>query len=148
LELARHYGVDRTVRVDRGDPRACLEDLRAGAPEGYDAVIEATGALAVTELCVPLTRDGGTVLIYGMAGEEQTVALHPYEVFRRELTIKGSFAQTHCFDRALLALRSGRVRTDGIVTNQFPLTGYAQALTALRDDRSCLKAAIVPRAAA
>ena len=70
--------------------------------------------------------------------------LHPYEVFRRELTVKGSFAQTHCFDRALAVLRSGRVRTEGIVTHSFGLEDYGRALGALRDDRTCMKAAIVP----
>jgi threonine dehydrogenase-like Zn-dependent dehydrogenase len=35
----------------------------------------------------------------------------PYDVFRRELTIKGSFAQQFSFDRALAYLRSGRVDT-------------------------------------
>ena len=53
------------------------------APEGYDVVIEATGAIAVGELCLPLARDGGTVLIYGMADEQALLALHPYEIFRR-----------------------------------------------------------------
>ena len=79
-----------------------------------------------------------------MANETDVLPVHPYEVFRRELTIKGSFAQTHCFDRALLELRSGRVRTDGIVTNQFPLEEYGRGLGSLRDNGSCLKAAIVP----
>jgi D-arabinitol dehydrogenase (NADP+) len=144
LELARHYGVDRTVRIDRANPAGSLADLRSEAPDGYDAVIEATGAVPVAEMCLTLTRDGGTVLLYGMAGEEETMGLRPYEVFKRELTIKGSFAQTHCFDRALLALRTGRVRTDGIVTNLFPLNDFGQALNAVRDDRSCLKAAIIP----
>ena len=144
LELARHYGVDRTVRMDRSDPGGCVDELRSQAPDGYDAVIEATGAVSVAGLCVPLARDGGTVLIYGMANETDVLPVHPYEVFRRELTIKGSFAQTHCFDRALLELRSGRVRTDGIVTNQFPLEEYGRGLGSLRDNGSCLKAAIVP----
>ena len=72
-----------------------------GAPDGYDVVVEATGAAAVGEMCVPLVRDGGTVLIYGMADEDGLLPVHPYEMFRRELTVKGSFAQTHCFDRAL-----------------------------------------------
>ena len=58
--------------------------------------------------------------------------------------MKGSFAQTHCFDRALGVLRSGRVRTDGIVTHEFGLGDYGRALEALRDDPSCMKAAIVP----
>jgi D-arabinitol dehydrogenase (NADP+) len=144
LALARHFGVDRTVRLERAEPGTSVAQLRAAAPEGYDAVIEATGALSVAELCVPLARDGGTVLIYGMTAEKEVLHVYPYEVFRRELTIKGSFAQVHCFDRALLALRSGRVRTTGIVTNRFALGDYGRALEALGTDRSCLKAAIIP----
>jgi D-arabinitol dehydrogenase (NADP+) len=144
LALARTYGIDKTVQIDRGDPGASLPTLRDNAPDGYHVVVEATGAVAVGEMCLPLTRDGGTVLIYGMADESAVLAVHPYEVFRRELTVKGSFAQTHCFDRALGVLRSGRVRTEGIVTHEFHLEDYGRALEALREDRSCMKAAIVP----
>jgi len=144
LALARSYGVDKTVRIDRVDPGASLATLRDIAPEGYDIVVEATGAVAVGELCLPLIRHGGTVLIYGMAEEKAVLPFHPYDVFRRELTVKGSFAQTHCFDRSLAVLRSGRVRTEGIVTHEFRLDKYDSALEALRNDASCLKAAIVP----
>jgi D-arabinitol dehydrogenase (NADP+) len=146
LALAREYGVDSTVQIDRASPGASLDALRGGAPDGYDVVVEATGALAVGELCLPLTRDGGTVLIYGMADEKAVLSVHPYEIFRRELTVKGSFAQTHCFDRALGVLRSGRVQTEGIVTHQFHLDAYDRALEALRNDPSCMKAVIVPGA--
>ena len=89
MELARNYGTDRTVRIERTNPRAVLDVLRADGTDGYDAVIEATGALSVAEMCVPLTRDGGTVLKYGMAGEEGARAIRPYDVSKRELTIKG-----------------------------------------------------------
>jgi len=144
LALAREYGVDTTVQIDRANPRASLAALRDGAPDGYDVVIEATGAIAVNELCLPLVRDGGTVLIYGMADENAAVSIRPYEIFRRELTVKGSFAQTHCFDRALGVLRSGRVHTNGIVTHQFHLGEYDRALEALQNDPSCMKPVIVP----
>ena len=144
LALARAYGVDKTVRINKADPGASLADLRNHAPDGYDVVVEATGAAAVGEMCVPLVRDGGTVLIYGMADENVLLPIHTYEVFRRELTVKGSFAQTHCFDRALAVLRSGRVRTEGIVTHRFDLGDYARALEALRSEPTCMKAAIVP----
>jgi D-arabinitol dehydrogenase (NADP+) len=144
LDLARAYGVDETVRVDRGDPAASLAHLRDLADLGFDVVIEATGSTAVAVQCLPLVKDGGTMLVYGMAGEEDTIPLSPYDVFRRELTIKGSFAQTHCFDRALGALRSGRVRTEGILTHRFGLDGYGDALEALRSDPTCLKSAIEP----
>jgi D-arabinitol dehydrogenase (NADP+) len=144
LELARAYGVDETVQVDRADPSAAIDRLRSMAPQGYDVVVDATGAEGIIEQCPGLLKDGGTFLVYGMAAEDVRVPFSPYEVFRRELTIKGSFAQTHCFDRALAVLRSGRVRTDGIVTHSFPLDAFGEALEALRSDPACLKAVIVP----
>ena len=133
LELARSFGVDETVRIDRVDPDPALEQLRTLAPEGFDIVVDATGAAAIVERCLPLVKIGGTFMIYGMADEEARVPFSPYDIFRRELTIKGSFAQTHCFDRAIAYLRSGRVRTEGIVTHRFSLDSYGEALGALRD---------------
>lgn len=144
LELARAYEVDETVQIERGSLSESVAHLRELAPLGFDVVVDATGAPAIIEPCLSLTKDGGTVLVYGMAGESDRVSWSPYEIFRRQLTIKGSFAQTHCFDRALAVLRSGRVKTEGMLTHCLPLDEYGSALEALRSDRSCLKAAIIP----
>jgi D-arabinitol dehydrogenase (NADP+) len=144
LDLARSYGVDETVRLDRSDPLAGMQEMGRLAPEGFDVVVEATGAVPVLERAVGLTKIGGTLMVYGMANAEDRLAVSPYEIFRRELTIKGSFAQTHCFDRAIALLRSGRVRTDGILTHRFGLDDFGEALQALSSDPTCLKSAIVP----
>lgn len=128
LELARAFGVDETVLLSRTDPDPGFAALARLAPSGFDVVVEATGSAQVLARCTALTRMGGTVLVYGMADESDTVAFSPYELFSRELTVKGSFAQTHCFDRALLALRTGRVRTEGIVTDVHGLDGFGAAL--------------------
>ncbi len=144
LDLARAYGIDETLQVDRSDPDAAIRTLQGMAPEGFDVVIDATGATSIVERCLPLTKIGGTFLVYGMSDEDASVPFSPYDIFRRELTIKGSFAQTHCFDRALTYLRTGRVQTEGIITHTFGLDDFGTALDALRNDPSCLKAAIVP----
>ena len=144
LDLARSYGVDETIQMDRSDPDAAIRRLRGLAPEGFDVVVDATGATSVIGRCLPITKTGGTFMVYGMADEDARVPFSPYDIFKRELTIKGSFAQTHCFDRALAYLRSGRVRTDGIITHTFGLGAFGDALQALRSDPACLKAAIVP----
>ncbi len=143
LEIAARHGADETVLMDRERPAAATERLRELAPEGFDVVIDATGAVAVLEQCVPLTRDGGTVFVYGMADEADRLTVSPYEVFRRELVIKGSFSQAYSFDRALQALRTGRVSTDGIITHRFDLDEYADALAAVHD-RRCVKAVVRP----
>jgi D-arabinitol dehydrogenase (NADP+) len=131
LDLAESFGVDRTVLVDREDPAGTAEKLRALAPKGYDVAIDATGSAGIMQYLPGLVRDNGTVFIYGMADEDARVSWSPYEIFRRQLTVKGSFAQIDCFDRSLAYLRSGRVKTEGIVTDRFPLDDYEKALAAL-----------------
>lgn len=143
LELAAAHGADHTVQVDRADPSAASARLRELAPDGFDIVVDATGSTDVLAQCVPLTRDGGTVLVYGMATESAQWSVSPYEIYRRELTIKGSFSQAFSFDRAVAALRSGRVRTSGIVTHRFGLEQYGDALAALAHS-GCIKAVVRP----
>jgi D-arabinitol dehydrogenase (NADP+) len=141
LETAEALGVDRTVQIDRRDAEANLRLLRERSPrgDGYDVVVEATGSTAVGDICVPLTRNGGTVLIYGVTRNEDLVRFHPFDVFRREITIKGSFAEITSFAAAIDAMRSGRVRTAGMITHRFGLDDYGKALDALANDPTAHK---------
>jgi D-arabinitol dehydrogenase (NADP+) len=143
LDIAAARGATATVLLDRSDPGATSGTLRELAGPGFDVVIDATGALPVLEQAIPLTRVGGTVFVYGMTAEAARWAVPPYDVFRRELTIKGSFAQQFAFDRALGALRGGQVDTEGMITHRFTLEQYAEALEAVADS-SCVKAVITP----
>lgn len=144
LDLARELGADETVLLDRTDPASAMVRLRDLAPDGFDIVVDATGAIGVLRQCVPLARDGGTVFCYGMAPEQEQLTIRPYEIFRRELTVKGSFAQAFSFDRALRALRTGRVRGDSMVTHHFDLGSYATALDTVAHDHACIKAVLHP----
>jgi D-arabinitol dehydrogenase (NADP+) len=133
LELARELGIDETVQLDRNDPDAAEGTLRALAPKGFDAVVEATGSTAVFELAVRLTATGGTVLVYGLAGEDATAKVFPYEIFARELTIKGSYAQAFTMKRAVDILKSGAIRTEGIVTEVVGFEDFERGLANLHD---------------
>jgi D-arabinitol dehydrogenase (NADP+) len=143
LALATEYGVDRTVRITR-DAEQTLETLRGLSPDGFDVAIDVTGAPSVVQRLPDLVRVDGTVFVYGMCDAEDRVQWSPYDIFRRQLTVKGSFAQVNCFDRSLAMLRSGRVRTDGLITHRFALEQYGDALDALASDPTCLKAVVAP----
>jgi D-arabinitol dehydrogenase (NADP+) len=97
-------------------------------------VVEATGRTAVGNICLPLTRNGGTVLVYGVTRPDERLSVSPFEMFRREITIKGSFAEMTSFGAAIAALRTGRVRTDGIISHRFSLDEYGKALDTLASD--------------
>jgi D-arabinitol dehydrogenase (NADP+) len=145
LDRAAALGLDQRVQISRDDADGNLEKLLdASGGKGYDVVVEATGATAIGNICVPLTRNGGTVLIYGVTRAEELMHFHPFDVFRREITIKGSFAEMTSFAAAISALRTGRARTDGIITHRFSLDEYGKALDALASDPSVHKVVIGP----
>lgn len=144
LDHAAALGVTNVVQISRSLAPHDIQRLREVSPrgDGFDAVVEATGSTKVAEHCVPLTRNGGTVMVYGVTRAEETVNVHPFDVFRREITIKGSFAEITSFGAAIDALRAGRARTDGIITHRFDLADYGKALGALQTDPSVHKIVI------
>lgn len=143
LDVAARNGVAESVVTDRRDLTASYPRFRELAPHGFDVVVDATGASGVVNALLPLVRSGGTLMIYGMAAEDARLEVSPYEIFRRELTVKGSFAQKNCVARAVAMLRHGLISPEGIVTHRFGLDEYREALDALRDP-GCLKAVIFP----
>ncbi|HWG86122.1 MAG TPA: alcohol dehydrogenase catalytic domain-containing protein, partial [Deinococcales bacterium] len=104
------------------------EELLDLEPYGFDVTAEATGVAAVAEGLLPLTAVGGQVLVFGVAEEDARVNLSPYELFRRDLTVLGSFALNQSVPLALEWLRSGRVRVEPLITHRLPLAGVPDAL--------------------
>lgn len=143
LNIVAKRGADHVVQVDRTNVAQAAARLSELAPDGFDVVIDATGAVGVLDQALALTRTGGTVFVYGMTAESAIWEVSPYDIFRRELTIKGSFAQQFSFDRSVQALRSGQVDTEGMISRRFDLDQYAEALTAVADS-SVVKVVIVP----
>jgi D-arabinitol dehydrogenase (NADP+) len=143
LSLAEKLAADEVVAVDRQDDQRHRDYLLKNNPHGFDYVIEATGSAKRCEEAIIYARQGGQVIVYGVYPEKDRLTWSPYEIFRRELTVKGSFAQTHCFDRSLLYLESRQVKVDEIVTQEYALDDYSKALEALKT-RQGIKSAIVP----
>lgn len=124
LDLARQLGAAHTLRPhDRLKEE--LLDLR---PHGYDVTSEATGVPAVVAGLPELTAIAGSVLVFGVAPEEATVAIRPYDLFQRDLTVLGSFALNGTVPLALEWLRAGRVNVDPLITHRLPLAGVSDAL--------------------
>ena len=142
LDAAKKLGADKTYLMDRNNVAKTKADLLAASPSGYDIVVEATGSMEVAEICVPLTRSGGTFMVYGVAEPDETFRINAFDVFHREIRIQGSFAEIDTFPATLAAFESGRLKTDGLITHRFSIEEYGKALEALRSDKSAHKIVI------
>ena len=134
----------QTVLVDRDDLPGSIDAILAAHGGAFDVVIDATGRAAAIQELPRLTRNGGRIVYYGVADEADRVTISPFEVFRRELTIMGSFTEVDSFPDALAAFRAGAIRMDGVITHRIPLSDYATALETLLSDRSAHKVVVTP----
>jgi D-arabinitol dehydrogenase (NADP+) len=143
LELAGRLAADEIVPMDRKNPDKHRNRLRELNPTGFDYIVEATGSAFVCEDALQFVRRGGTLLVYGVYPETETVRFNPFDLFRREITIKGSFAQIDAFPRALAYLESGKIKVNEIVTDEFALEDWAKVLEHAWA-RKGMKIAVIP----
>lgn len=140
LELARALGADAVVNVASQDAEEETLRLLGG---GLDVVVETAGAVPAVELSTRLAREGGRVVLLGIAGQGETLALPADRVPLRDLTVLGSVGYTTAAWAHMVALlRERLVELEPIVTHRFPLDRFADAF-ALMDERRGIVARIV-----
>jgi D-arabinitol dehydrogenase (NADP+) len=142
LEVAKQLGADFTFQMDRSDYAKHEKEIKESFPKGFDIVIDATGAQPVIQHLPQFAKFGAKVVIYGVASEADRITLSPFEIFRKELKIIGSFAQTHCFDRAIKFLANDIVKVDNLITHRFPLDHFDQALRQVENGSGHIKVVI------
>lgn len=140
LELGLALGADAAVNVARTDAEA---ETRSIATGGLDVVVETAGAVAAAELSTRLVREGGRVVMLGIAGRGHELTLPADRIPLRDLSVFGSVGYTTAAWARMVALLGDRlVDLDPIITNRFPLDQYEDAF-ALMDDRRGIVGRIV-----
>jgi len=138
LEMAKRLGASTALHPDEID-----RNYREIAPQGFSLVVEASGNSKAVELGLKLVRAGGRFLQFGVCPISATVNFSPFTIYRREITIVGSFSLGKEMPQAIALLRSGRIQVEPLTTHQFGLDGFGEALNLMRSGES-LKVQIVP----
>lgn len=113
------------------------------APTGFPLVVEASGNPEAVRVGLEWVRAGGQFLQFGVCPPSVTTPVSPYAIYRKEITLIGSFSLDREMPKALALLRSRRIKVDALTTHQLPLEGYGDAL-ALMQRGNALKVQINP----
>jgi len=127
-ELAKRLGATRTVDPLQEDLLGVVREMTEG--RGVDCAFEAVGAQATLEQAFELPRKGGTLVQVSVPPLTARPVLKAYELFSRELTIRGSFVRTTEFRRAVDLL--GTLDLAPLITQRFPLREIDRAINAAR----------------
>ncbi|MFJ2095414.1 zinc-dependent alcohol dehydrogenase family protein [Streptomyces sp. NPDC087901] len=139
LELAKRVGVASVDILDVNPERlATAEKLGASRsapdadeldrPQGWDFVIDATGNAAAIQDGLGRVAKGGTFLQFGVSDYSTRAVIEPYRIYNHEITITGSMAVLHSFERATALFATGILDPAVFISDRLRLEQYPQAI--------------------
>lgn len=158
--VLNHLGVSDVVLIDPASPRRMIAEQLGfdlvltpdGAREYFRNVadrdrpsvsIDCSGNPLAIRSAIETTRPGGRVLLFGVADPEAQIPVSPYDVFRRELTILGSFVNPFTQERAVKMLSVMDLNL--LITHRYGLREFEEAVATRNLDPEALKVIIEPR---
>lgn len=143
LALAESLGASDTVLAGAEAPGQDHEArLHALAPEGYDFVIDATGVPAVVEGAFSYLAPRATMFMFGVCPAGARISIEPYQVFRNDWRIVGSFALCYTFQESIRLLQQGVVQVEPLISHRLPLSEAGAAFTSIQQDPHRMKVLI------
>ncbi|MEU6556979.1 zinc-dependent alcohol dehydrogenase family protein [Streptomyces sp. NPDC046915] len=139
LELAKRTGAASVDVVDvnperlataekLGCSQAALSADELGRPAGWDVVVDATGNAAAIQDGLERVAKAGTFLQFGVSDYATTATISPYRIYNQEITITGSMAVLHSYERAAELFAAGVLDPQVFISHRLPLAEYPQAL--------------------
>jgi threonine dehydrogenase-like Zn-dependent dehydrogenase len=127
-ELALKLGATRVVDPSAEDLLSVTRELTDG--RGVESAFEAVGTQRTLEQAFELPRQGGTLVQVSVPPTNTRPAWSAYELFARELTIRGSYIRTTEFRRAVDLLAT--LNLAPLITKRYPLQQVEDAFQAAR----------------
>jgi 2-desacetyl-2-hydroxyethyl bacteriochlorophyllide A dehydrogenase len=135
LEMARSLGATDVVLSDQNEGAR----LKTIAPQGFDIVADATGYSRVLEQAFEYVRPRGKVWVFGVCPPDEQIAINPYQVFRKDLSIIGSFAVNRTFHESIALIQSGAVQVEPLISHVLPLDDFIKGLEIAAHDPGRMK---------
>lgn len=129
LQLGANAALDPT----RPDSQEAFAQVLGG---GANVVIECVGNVSAVKSAFQFACKGATVLLFSVPKVDATFDLPLFDVYKKELTIKGSFVNPDTHARAVALINSGKVDFDPIITHRFTLDQLPEAIAMQMSDAS------------
>ena len=88
--------------------------------ESYDVIIEAVG-LPATQAQAVAAKKGAQVLMFGVGPQEAHFEMNTYDIYKKQLTIQGSFINPLTFKDAISLLESGKMNVAPLISHELGL---------------------------
>lgn len=96
--------------------------------KGFDVVIEASGAAKAAQEAITLAGKAATVVYFAVYPMNFQLSIKPFDLYARELTLRGVFMSPYTFPRAMVLLPE--LDLEPLITAIYPLDQVTEAFEA------------------
>lgn len=139
-ETARMLKADTVIDSTEDDIR---DVIMRHSYDGADTVIECAGNPQTARLALDLVRRGGKVVFFGVCDRDVKINIKPWEVYLKELTIKGSYINPNTFSRSIELLTLNKIDLTEFDIKRFSLGELLKAFE-YHKERKVIKTLIIP----
>jgi len=87
----------------------------------YDLTIECSGSVEGFKTCFEHVGKGGTILQFGVVPKGEKVEISPFEIYKKEIRILGSYLNPFTMREAVRIIESGEFKFEKLVTDVLTL---------------------------
>ena len=142
-QVALSLGADAAVDPTAPDAQSAYA---AALGDGADVVIECVGNNAAVKSAFQLAKKGATIVLFSVPKVDATFDLPLFDVYKKELTIRGSFVNPDTHERAVRLINSGKLDFTSIITHRFNLDQLPEAI-AMQMSSESIKVVVCPHGA-
>lgn len=125
-KIAMEIGADGVIDPVHEDVRKRFTELTGY--DGAEAIIECVGKpIAVTQ-AIQAAAKGAMLMLFSVPGIHDTLQLPLFDIFKKELTIRGSMVNPDTHARAVALLNQNRLKITPLITHCYPLEQVEEAI--------------------
>lgn len=130
FELARLYGADHIINVEKEEPIEAVRELTRGRMA--DVVVDVTGSPKAMVASVSLVRKGGTIVASGLTGTGVETPLEMDRIVMDQIRIQGAFSHhIRSVIPAIKLIESRKYPVEKMVSHKYRLAEAEKAILAV-----------------
>lgn len=115
---ALQLGADLVIDPINEDIKEVLAANNIGR---VNTVIECVGRIDSMKQAMEIAGKKSVVMLFGLTRPQEELPVKPFDLFRKEITLKASFINPYTQQRAVALIESGKIDVKSMISNRLPL---------------------------
>lgn len=122
---ALQLGADLVIDPINEDIKEVLAANNIGR---VNTVIECVGRIDSMKQAMEIAGKKSVVMLFGLTRPQEELPVKPFDLFRKEITLKASFINPYTQQRAVALIESGNIDVKSMISNRLPLEELEKVL--------------------